>query len=55
MSDSEFTNDKQTCAENLRRHLQIAKGMRLQANEAPHAASKRLLLYEWQAARLTRT
>ena len=55
MNDSEFTNDKQTCAEDLRHHLQTAKGLRLLANEAPHAASKRLLLREWQAARLART
>lgn len=55
MDDSRFNGDKQACADDLRRHLQTAKALRRQANEAPAAAAKRLLLREWQAARLART
>ncbi len=55
MDDSRFNGDKLVCADDLRRHLQTAKALRRQANEPQAAAGKRLLLREWQAARLART
>lgn len=44
--------EKLNCAEALRHHLKAAKALRQQASQAPDAARKRLLLREWQAARL---
>lgn len=55
MDDSGLNNDKQACAKELRHHLQTAKALRQRANKAPTAAGKRLLLRQWQAARLART
>ncbi len=55
MDQSKYDDRKLSCATALRRHLQTAKTLRQQANEAPAAAGKRLLLREWQAARLART
>ena len=46
-------DDKLHCANELREHLHAAKKLRRLANEAPEAARKRLLLREWQAARLS--
>ena len=48
-------DDKLHCANELRQHLYAAKLLRRLANDAPDAARKRLLLREWQAARLSRT
>jgi len=48
-------DDKRHCADELRQHLHAAKALRQLANDAPEAARKRLLLREWQAARLSRT
>ncbi len=55
MNASEFDNQKRVCAEAVRHHLQTAKAFRQQAREVPAAARKRMLLREWQAARLART
>lgn len=52
MNASKFDNEKLACAEAVRHHLQKAKAFRQQAREAPADARKRLLLREWQAARL---
>ncbi|MFT3849334.1 MAG: hypothetical protein QM739_11885 [Propionivibrio sp.] len=52
---SDHDDDKLRCADELRRHLQAAKALRRMANEAPEAARRRLLLREWQAARLSRS
>ena len=54
MDESEREAEKQKCGELLRRHLQAAKALRQRANKSPAAARKRLLLREWQAARLAR-
>lgn len=48
-------DDKLHCANELRQHLHAAKLLRRLANDAPDAARKRLLLREWQAARLSRS
>ena len=48
-------DDKLHCANELRQHLYAAKLLRRLANDAPDAARKRLLLREWQAARLSRS
>lgn len=48
-------DDKLHCANELRQHLHAAKLLRRLANDAPEAARKRLLLREWQAARLSRS
>jgi hypothetical protein len=50
-----FDDDKPGCAAALRRHLQTAKTLRRQAQQAPAAARQRLLLRQWQADRLART
>src|ERR1035437_9491123 len=55
MKASEFDSRKQACAEAVRHHLRTAKAFRQQAREAPGDAHKRLLLREWQAARLARS
>lgn len=55
MDHSTVSIEKQQSAEALRRHLQSAKSLRLQINLDPAAARKRLLLREWQAARLARS
>ena len=55
MNASEFDNEKLACAEAVRHHLQTAKAFRQQARDAPADARKRLLLREWQAARLARS
>ncbi|MBK7425083.1 MAG: hypothetical protein IPJ48_19490 [Propionivibrio sp.] len=55
MDDSQPDDEKQRWTEALRRHLKTAKALRQQANQAPAAARKRLLLREWQAARLARS
>jgi len=47
--------NKLHCANGLRQHLHAAKAFRQQANDAPEAARQRLLLREWQAARLSRS
>lgn len=52
---SEPDDEKARWTEALRRHLKTAKALRLQANQAPATARKRLLLREWQAARLARS
>jgi len=54
MNGSPFANDKPGCAAALRHHLQTAKALRRQANQAPDAARQRLLLRQWQAQRLAR-
>ena len=54
MDDSELTAEKLKCGEFLRRHLHAARMLRQRANKTPAAARKRLLLREWQAARLAR-
>ena len=46
------SDEKHACADALRHHLQTAKALRQLANDDPAAASKRLRLREWQAARL---
>ena len=46
-------DDKVHCANEVRQHLHAAKELRRLANDAPEAARKRLLLREWQAARLS--
>lgn len=48
-------SDKQRCAEAVRHHLQLAKALRQRARTAPADHRQRLLLREWQAARLTRS
>jgi hypothetical protein len=55
MDSPAFDSDKHACADALRQHLLTAKALRRQANAAPAAAGKRLLLRAWQAARLART
>lgn len=55
MDDPQSNDEKARWSEALRRHLKTAKALRLQANQAPAAARKRLLLREWQAARLARS
>ena len=55
MDDPHSDNEKQRWTEALRHHLKTAKALRLQANQAPATARKRLLLREWQAARLARS
>ncbi len=55
MDDSQPDDEKARWTAALRRHLKTAKALRLQANQAPAAARKRLLLREWQAARLVRS
>ena len=55
MDSSGYNVDKQTCVEDLRHHLQTAKALRQRANDDPAAMGKRLLLRQWQAARLART
>jgi hypothetical protein len=52
---SAHDDDKLHCANELRQHLHAAKALRRMANDAPEAARRRLLLREWQAARLSRT
>ena len=52
---SAHDDDKIHCANELRQHLHAAKALRRMANDAPEAARRRLLLREWQAARLSRT
>ena len=52
---SAHDDDKLHCANELRQHLHAAKALRRMANDAPEAARKRLILREWQAARLSRT
>lgn len=54
MDDSELNAEKLKCGEFLRRHLHAAWMLRQRANKTPAAARKRLLLREWQAARLAR-
>ena len=44
--------EKQACTDALRHHLQTAKSLRQLANDDPAAARKRLLLRQWQSARL---
>ena len=48
-------DDKLHCSNELRQHLHEAKRLRQLASEAPEFARKRLLLREWQAARLARS
>lgn len=55
MNGSEPDNQKHACADALRHHLQTAKTFRQHAREAPADARKRMLLREWQAARLAHT
>ena len=55
MDDSGFDDRKLACANDLRHHLQTAKTLRQQANQVPACARQRLLLRQWQAARLART
>ena len=52
---SAHDDEKLHCANELRQHLHAAKALRRMANDAPEAARRRLLLREWQAARLSRT
>jgi hypothetical protein len=55
MNAARLDNEKLACAEAIRQHLQTAKTFRQQASEVPSDARKRLLLREWQAARLARS
>lgn len=55
MEDVDISVEKQSCAAALREHLQVAKTLRLQAGTGVRTARNRLLLREWQAARLART
>jgi len=55
MYGSQPDDEKARWTEALRRHLKTAKALRLQANQAPAAARKRMLLREWQAERLARS
>ena len=52
---SDHDDDKLHVASELRQHLHSAKALRRMANDAPEAARRRLVLREWQAARLTRS
>jgi hypothetical protein len=55
MNDARLTEEKQKITDALRRHLQSAKILRQAINVQPEAARQRLLLREWQAARLARS
>lgn len=55
MEDAGVSIEKQQCAEDLRRHLKSARQLRLQASADPATGRHRMLLREWQAARLGRT
>jgi hypothetical protein len=55
MGYSEINNEKQQCAEALRRHLQTAKMLRRQANADASLARDRLSLRIWQTNRLAGT
>ena len=52
---SDHDDDKLHVASELRQHLHSAKALRRMANDAPEAARRRLVLREWQAARLARS
>jgi len=55
MNFSRPDNEKLTCAAAIRERLQTAKSLRQQMSGVPSDARKRLLLREWQAARLARS
>ncbi len=55
MDETSSEREKQQIADALRGHLRTAKTLRLEANSDAVTAQHRLLLREWQAARLART